>query len=474
MADKDASKDAETSKAAGTTTVVEEELVLDEKELNEISDKVGASLLPQLQQKLDEGLKSTESTTKKAVEEAIAKMEPVVKKGVGNGDGDGNDEEDADDPVTKGIENGTIDKSIAEMTPAMRFYRQMRALSNENMEELAKINKYTLASQLRARKAVEKKGQEAVAKAGYANETTAADGSVLVPDAEFVTTVFDNLPNYGVVFREGDVRQTDRTSVRVISLDSGLTFYATAEAGVKTSAKLAFSKNEVSLSKYAVIVPATDELTDDAAIDYWNLVTRELTRAYGFTADTIAFTHATSGITNQSGVVTHTLGANAAALDWDDLLVAQSKTEDDLDTSNFKWYMRKETWYALIMKKGTTNDHYIAGSLSPGAGWVANPNTPMTPWGTPVVFTRVLPTINAVSANDAIAVYGDLRNYILYNKRGMQIKMLSEATILDSEGTTFNLATQDAQAMRAVVRLLGILPKGNRTKFVILGTGTVS
>lgn len=455
-----------------------DELVIGEPELKEIASKVGTALLPQLEEKLASGLKSTEATTKKAVEEALAKLDkPVRKDGVGepDGDEDGEDPEvPADDPVAAGLKSGKIDKRYAEMSPAMRFYRQVRALSEENSDELARINKYTLASQLKARKAIEK-DHEAFAKSGYANETTAADGAVLVPDAEFVTTVFENLPNYGVAFNEADVRQTDRTAVRVITLDGGLTFYATAEAGVKTSAKLLFSKGEVSLQKYAVIVPATDELTDDAAIDYWNLVTRELTRAYARTADEIVFTHATSGITNQSGVLTHTLGgAGAANLDWDDLLTAQSKTEDDLDESNNKWYMRKETWYALIMKKGTTNDHYIAGSLNTASGWVANPNTPTTPWGTPVVFTRVLPTINSVSANDAVAVYGDLRNYLLYNKRGMQIKMLSEATILDADSAEFNLATQDAQAMRAVVRLLGVLPKGSRSKFVVLGTGTVS
>jgi HK97 family phage major capsid protein len=283
--------------------------------------------------------------------------------------------------------------------------------------------------------------------------------------------VFDNLPKYGVAFTYADVRQTDRTSVRVISLDSGLTFYATNEAGVKTSAKLSFSKNEVSLQKYAVIVPAADEFTDDAAVDYWNLVTKELSRAYAKKADEVTFTDSSSGITNQTGVLTHTLGAG---LNWDDLLVAQSKTEDDLDESGAKWYMRKETWYSLIQTKGTTNDHYIAGSLNTATGWVANPNQPTTPWGTPVVFTRVLPTINSVSANDAVAVYGDLSNYLLYNKRGMALKILTEATVVDSEGTDLHLGSQDASAMRAVVRMLGILPKGNRGKFVVLGTGTVS
>lgn len=428
-----------------------------EKSVKEIVDKtVADSVKEGTESVLDKYLEKTEEAQKKAVE---AEAKKNIK----------------DDPIAKGVEAGDFTQEIAKMSPAMRFYRAMRALDpeNGNLEELKELNKYAIASQLKKRGEIfSKKGYEAVQKTGYANETTAADGSVLIPDAEFVTTVFDNLPSYGVAFQFADVRQTDRTSVRVLTLDSGLSFYSTAEAGVKTGAKLGFAKTEVSLQKYAVIVPATDELTDDAAIDYWNLVTREITRAYAKKADELVFTDTTYGLTNQTGVITQTIGGADGNLTWDDLLDLESKLEDDIDTSNYRWFMRKESWYTLVQTKGSTNDHYIAGSLN--AGWTANINTPTTPWGTPVVFTRVLPTINAVSANDAVAVFGDLRNTLVYNKRGMALKMLTEATVVDSEGSNLNLATQDASAMRAVIRLLHILPKGNRGKFGVIGTGTVS
>jgi HK97 family phage major capsid protein len=446
--------------------VVTEEFELTDEALKAITTSAKDALLPEVKKMLEEQAETSTKTLTELIEDHLAKIDKTIKKNT-----KADDEEDESDPIVKGLKDGSINKDILEMTPAMRFFRQMKALADENRDELAKYNKVTLALQLSARKKLEKENPKLAMKAGYANEGTAADGSVLVPDAEFVTTVFDGLPNYGVAFSDADVRQTDRTAVRVISLSSGLTFYRTAEAGVKTSAKLAFSKNEVSLIKYAVIVPATDELSDDAAIDYWNLVTRELTRAYARTADEITFIDTTTGITNLSGVRTQTYGAT---LNWDDLLTAQGKTEDDLDESNNKWYMRKETWYSLVQTKGVTNDHYIGGSLNTATGWVANPNQPTTPWGTPVKYTRVLPTINSISANDGLAVYGDLRNYLLYNKRGMALKMLTEATIHDASNVETNLAEQDMSAMRAVIRLLGICPDGNRNKFVILGSGTVS
>lgn len=458
--------------------IVEESFELDDKAVATIVEKTKDAVVEATKESMDETIESKvketlEASTKDILDEHLKNVEEIEKKAVEKHQA----KLEADDPVAKGIADGKFSEEIANMSPAMRFYRQVRALDDEtgSTEELAALNRFAIASQVKARKELLKdKGHEAVAKTGYANETTAADGQVLIPDAEFVTTVFDSLPNYGVAFQYADVRQTDRTSVRVISLDSGLTFYSTAEAGVKTGAKLAFAKNEVSLQKYAVIVPATDELTDDAAIDYWNLVTRELTRAYAKKADEVVFTDASTGITNQTGVITENVSGAGTTVAWTDLLDTEAKLEDDIDTSNYKWFMRKETWYRLVETRGTTNDNFLAGSLNTATGWVGNINQPTTPWGTPVVFTRVLPTSNSVSANDAFAVYGDLSNYLLYNKRGMALKMLTEATVVDSEGSNLNLATQDASAMRAVIRLLGILPKGNRGKFGVLGTGTVS
>lgn len=454
----------------------EEVIEIDEKSVGQIVEKTKDAVVEAVKEDLTKAVEEQVSTSVKEASEKIladhiAKTEEIEKKAVEAHIA----KEVKENPIAKGVADGLFSQEIADMSPAMRFYRQARALDPEtgNAAELKMLNEFALASQKRARaELLKEKGFEAVQKAGYANSTVAADGQVLIPDAEFVTTVFDNLPSFGVAFQFADVRQTDRTSVRVISLDSGLTFYSTAEAGVKTSAKLAFAKQEVSLQKYAVIVPATDELSDDAAIDYWNLVTRELTRAYAKKADEITFTDSSTGITNQTGVITHSVGAADGVVTWDDLLDLESKLEDDIDTSNYRWFMRKETWYQLVQTKGVTNDHYLAGSLN--MGWSANINTPTTPWGTQVVFTRVLPSVNSVNANDGFAVFGDLRNYLLYNKRGMALKMLTEATIVDSEGTDLRLGAQDATAMRAVIRLLGILPKGNRGKFGVLGTGTVS
>lgn len=446
----------EKDKNKGGAAVEEVEYELGEKELGQIAEKVGESLLPKLEAKMAESQDAL-------VEKFAGKMEAIKGKGIKQaaGEAGGEDETDA---IAKGIKAGLFTQEIAKESKEMRLFKSAKALVEGDSGTLKQYNAMSLATRI---------------KAGYASDGVVADGGALVPDAEFDTTVYENLPKYGVAFRDADVRQTDRTSVRFLSLDSGLQFYATAEAGVKKSAKLAFTKQLTDLLKYAVIVPSTDELADDAANDFWNLVTKELSRAYARLADEITFTDATSGITNTAGVITEATSGAGTTFSWDDLLSAEGKTEDDLDNSNAKWYMRKESWYILVQTKSSGSGEYLTGDL--GSNWIANPNQPTTPWGTPVVFTRVLPSAGltagspgAVGNNDAFAVYGDLQNYVLYNKRGMALKVLTEATIVDSEGSNFNLATQDGTAMRAVVRMLGKLPKGNASKFVIVGTGTVS
>lgn len=437
-----------------TNEVVHEEIELGEDELKQISGAVAKDLKEIIK---DSSSEAAKVAAESVLEKYLEKIDTPDTKGKQIKKTQDDDEDDEDDAVKKGLTKGLYSQKMIDESKEMRFFKSCKALVDGDNSELKSYNALTRAER---------------EKAGYANTDSDSDGGALVPDPEFDTTVYEDLPKYGVAFANADVRQTTRNSVRFLSLDSGLEFYETAEAGAKTSGKLAFTKQLTDLIKYAVIVPSTDELTDDAAIDYWALVTKELTRAYAKKADEVVFTHATSGITNTSGVRTVNVSGAGTTLTWDDLLEAEGKTEDDLDTASHKWYLRKETWYSLIATK------YDAGG---GAGtgdyyFKPIPTQPTTPWGTPVVFTRVLPKAASLAASDdeAFAVYGNLGNYVLYNKKGMALKVLTEATIVDSEESDFNLATQDGTAIRAVIRMLGKLPTGNTTKFVVLGTGDVS
>lgn len=363
-----------------------------------------------------------------------------------------------------GVELGEVEveSKFANESKEMRFFKAAKALVSG---DLITLNAY------------KEDALEVREKANYGNETTDADGAVLVPYPDFDTTVHENLPKYGVAAANATIRTVMSNQVKQIGLTSELTFVSTAEAGVKSGGKLALNSAVKSLAKFALIVTATDELTEDSAIDFWGLVTREMARALAKLQDQIVFTNASganggTGIAHTSGVITEPVSGAGSTIDWTDIQNAENAIEDGIDTGNYKWFMRREVWNKLINLKGTTNDHYLSGSLN--RGFVANNNNPTTPWGTPIVFTRVLNKTTDVPNPGTEAIFGDLSYYTLYMKRGMVVTALREATVKDAGGSDFNLATQDGTALRFVVRLVGFLNSQDASRFVIVGVGTVS
>src|SRR3990167_1675921 len=441
-------------------------------EVEETKVELDGDALKAISEKVSEGMKTDMAETiKQTVEATLASIETVSKKAVV----DGEDKEAADKGTSKG-ELGTIkvksfdaggaelgeieiESKFAHESKEMRLLKAARALASG---DLITLNEY------------KQDAMEVREKANYGNETTDADGAVLVPYPDFETAIHENLPKYGVAAANSTIRTVVSNQVKQIGITNELSFVSTAEAGAKSGGKLAFNSEVKALTKYALIVTATDELTEDSAIDFWGLVTREMARALAKLQDQIVFTNSTSGIAHTSGVITEPVSGAGSTITWGDILNAENAIEDGIDSSNYKWFMRRQTWNYLIQTVGTTNDHYIAGSLNTAAGWVPNNNNPATPWGTPIVFTRVLNKASDVPNPGTEAVYGDLSYYTLYTKRGMVVTALREATVKDAGGSDFNLATQDGTALRFVVRLLGFLNANDAPRFVILGVGTVS
>jgi len=413
----------------------ETEVEVDEKFVGAVAEKVAPAVIEGLKEPVADAVKTA----------MVEGTEKTIKKSIS----DDGDEEKAESGDAGDDDEGGEKKELTLEQRAVRFARAMYALKSGDSMAVREYNKAVIAERQ---------------KAGYQNIGVDAQGGSLVPDPEFDTAVYENLPRYGVAFQYADIRQTSLNAVKKIALTADVAFTETGEAANATAKKLSFDEQTVTLRKFIAIVPATSELDEDSAIAYWNMVTQSLARAYAKVADQLVFTDSSSGIIETSGVIVEVV-ASATGITWDDLLNAENALEDGIDTAGFAFYMRRATWNLLCQLKGTTNDHYL---------FQPNPKNPATPWGTPIRFTRVLDKPSELGTNDAYAVFGDLKNFQLISKRGMEIEMLTEATINDTDGSSFNLALQDAKAMKARVRLLGVLPKGNAGKFVILGTGTVS
>lgn len=390
------------------------------------------------------------SAAEKSAEAVAAKIAEKTAKPVNKikGETDEVEADDDDEGQTSTAQKTAARQRLEKDTKEKRLMRAAVALVNGDVRLVREYNTMTL---------------EARQKAGYGNEGTNADGKYLVPDPDFDAEVERLEEQYGVAINNADVRRINSNSVKLNKKGTGFELVETNEAEAKTGLKFTIDQVTASLRKFAGIVPATDELVEDSAVDYWAEITREAARANAQKQDEIVFTDATSGILHISGTAAQSVGNALTDLDWDDLLDAEVKVPTP-SAKNGKWYLHRTVWNKLVQSKPSGGDgHYF---------FQPNPNGLTTPWGTPVVLTEVLPAAANIGSNTAFGVFGDLSYYKMYIKNGLQLKMLDQATVKDADGNTVNLALQDMSALRMVVRMLGIakFPEA----FCLLGTGTVS
>lgn len=352
---------------------------------------------------------------------------------------------------TKTSNEPTIKVNAYSDRKEVRFVRALEALKGGNNALVAKYNESNIADR---------------EKAGYANETTGADGAYLVPPADFEAEVEKIVPNYGVAFRDADVRTVRSNSVITNKRGSNVTMYETAEAGQKTGTKMTIEQYTMTLRKFAAIAPLTDELNDDSAIDFYNELIQGFAEERARIADVMVFTE--NGTTAAKKGLLRTAGVNvepvvsATAITWDDLMNAEAKVPTNA-MANGKHYMHRSLWNSIKqVKDGSGRYQWL-----PASGFV-------TPWGTPVVLADVLPNIFDADSDGStpLGVFTDLKRVKLYVKKGLVIDILREGTVHDADGNAVNLGEKDMTAVRAVSRM------GKIIKFpeaaTVYGTGNVS
>lgn len=404
-----------------------EETVLDAEALKSISEAVVAGITPVIDEKV-----------KSAVAEATPDT-PVSKKVKGGGD-DPN-EDPADDP------EDTPDTD-ADESKEKRFMRAAIALVRGNTAELAKLNKRAL---------------ELRAKAGYANTDVSADGGYIVADPEFEAEVEKLSEEYGVAFSDATVRPTERNAIKTNKRGSNVVMYETNEGAAKRGTKLTITQVLVELRKFAAIAIATDELVEDAAIDFWAEVAEGFAEERARIADELVFTDPdadTPGILETPGVIIESVGSAITDIDWDDLMNAEVAVPTKA-MRNGKHYMHRSIYNIVRQTKGS-DGHYLA---LPQGGL-------QTPWGTPITLVDVLPAANEVGSNSPATVFGDLKRVRLYVKRGLVLTQSKDATVHDANNNVVNLYEQDMTALRAVTRMVALVKFPNA--FCVIGTGTVS
>lgn len=415
-----------------------EKVELDADALKTITDAVVAGLGDTVKSEVAEAVKT------------LAPAEKVVKKNVATKGADDAPEGDEDTP-----EEDEATKAVRALTPQKRLMRAAIALTKGDRKELALLNKVAMSN---------------IEKAGYATSDVNADGGYIVADPEFEAEVEKLANDYGVAFNEADVRNISSNAIKTNKRGSNVTMYETGQGAKKRGTKLTIERILVELRKFAAIAIATDELVEDAAIDFWAEVTQGFAEERARIADELVFTDdggslyntagVGTGILETAGVATETVGSAITSITWDDLLNAEAKVPT-ASAKNGKHYMHRTVLNVLRQNKGT-DGHYLV-PITAGL---------QTPWGTPIVLVDVLPSVQDGGNNRGFTVFGDLKRVKLYVKRGLVLTEGKEATVTDADDEVVNLYEQDMSALRAVTRMVALVKFPEA--FCVIGTGTVS
>lgn len=287
-------------------------------------------------------------------------------------------------------------------------------------------------------------------------------GNVVIPPSEFLVEIERLEEEVGIAARFATVRRsTSGAGLKYVQGDDDLEVFDTAEAGVKKSTKLTYKEKLLAWKKFAGILPITDELSEDSAIDLWNDATARFARAYARKGDELVFTANLSGGNNKKGIL-HETGVNIvtgagdsfAELTYDNL-VDMIYGVPTASARNGQFYLNRTILPVIMKLKDSENRPLWLPSVRDGA--------PATILGRPYVETEVLPDITDDAAATPFMVYGDLKYSTLGERTDVQIKIFDTGSVYDPADqddetpTSINLLTQDVQAMRAVKRMNAVV-----------------
>lgn len=379
-------------------------------------------------------------------------------------DGEGLDEKGLKDLISK-TNKADIDARIDEITKGIvdKFQTNLEAARKEagvgsDVKKSVKENNEITRKFLRALmsndvKTLKDIGMKAI---DTTDDGSGADAGFLIPEPLALEVIRLESVGYGRA-RELFAYNllTQGNTKRVTALGSTLSVFWVDEGEKKPSSQPTFSIVTLALKKLVTIVPMTEEVVEDSAVDLTTLVAQLIREAIDKEVD-LQFLNGDgtvwTGIFNDTTIPTNELAANA---DIDDLrpedVIALA---DDTPQGVSGRYLMHRTVLSKVrtlrMNADGTGD-YIFNPLGGGDFGTLN--------GYPVELAEAAPTkasaVDAAGGNHPIMMFGDFKRGVAYGEKSeVRLKMLDQATITDTDGETIlNLAEQDMIALRAVQRV---------------------
>jgi HK97 family phage major capsid protein len=238
------------------------------------------------------------------------------------------------------------------------------------------------------------------------------------------------------------------------ALGTSVSVYWTNEGAAKSSTQPGFSLVTQTLKKLAAIVPFTDEILEDSQINLTQLVSELFAEAVAKEEDLQFFNGTGSpwtGVMNTSGInsVVQLDGGTTPTPTVEDLQAMIDATPSGA-LNGAKFYMHRTilSKLRLLRENGDGTGAFIFTPAAQG-------NPPQL-LGYPVETSDALPSFSAATAaSKPYVLFANLKQAAIFgDKRQLQVKVLDQATITDTDGSTdINLAEQDMTALRVVERV---------------------
>jgi HK97 family phage major capsid protein len=233
------------------------------------------------------------------------------------------------------------------------------------------------------------------------------------------------------------------------ALGTSVSVFWTDEGGKKKSTQPKFSVVVQTLKKLAAIVPFTEEILEDSAINLTSLVATLFAEAVSKEEDLQFFAGTGSpwtGILNngQVNIVQQATG-DVNQVTVDDLIDMEDATPAGA-LNGSKYYFHRSI-LSVLRKMKDQNGQYV---LVPAAN-----GQPATLNGYPYKTSEAFPAKADVGTGDPYIMFANLKQAAVFgDKQQLRVKLLDQATITDTDDSTvLNLAEQDMVALRIVERV---------------------
>lgn len=252
-------------------------------------------------------------------------------------------------------------------------------------------------------------------------EGTEADGGFTVPD-EFKPSLIRLVETYGLVAKYGTVISMRSNRLILPRLTSGVTVYWVGENKTITKSKAQGLKVILTAKKLAALVPLTDELLEDAALDIANLLINLIAEAMAKEEDRVSLAGSVAAGDPFNGVLFE-VGVN-------EVVMAAGKTSfGDVTIDNLIDMEAKLTGAALVGATYFIHNTVLAKikQLKDDEGryiWTApRAGQPGELNGYPYMVTDVMPGMAATGVSKTFLAFGNLRHIYKGDRKDLAFKI---------------------------------------------------